>query len=426
MPDRVVVIGGGAAGLMAAGRAAECAARVLLVEKTGRLGQKLALSGGGHGNITHVSDVPSFLEHIYPRKDFLRPALRHFGPRDTLAFFERRGLPIVIEEDGRAFPASRNAHDVVAALRAWCLEGGVQFRFHSPVQEILVQNGAIYAVKTADGKAISASAVILATGGMSYPHTGSSGDGYRLASALGHTILPPRPGLVPLIVQEPWCTALQGVSLKGVVGWLEQEGKRLAKARGDVVLTHFGLSGPLALSLSLHLGDALEAGPITLGLDLIPSLTQEAFEAFLVRQATDAGRGRLANALHAFLPKSLVEALIAQCGLSPDLPLGQLKATARRHLVQRLKRCPLTIVSPLPLEQATITLGGVRLEEVDPHTMASRRVNGLYFAGELLAVWGDTGGYNLQIAWTTGYMAGEAAAGFATSQGIGERFGHRG
>ncbi len=416
MPDRVVVIGGGAAGLMAAGRAAERAARVLLVEKTGRLGQKLALSGGGHGNITHMSDVPSFLEHIDPRKDFLGPALRRFGPREVVAFFEKRGLPIAIEEDGRVFPASRNAHDVVAALRAWCLEGGVQFRFNSPVQEIIVRDGAVCAVKTADGKAISASAVVLAAGGMSYPHTGSSGDGYRLAGALGHTIVPPRPGLVPLVIQEAWCAALRGVSLKGVIGWMEQGGRRLAKAQGDIVFTHFGLSGPLALSLSLHLGEALEAGPVALWLDWVPSLTQEALEEFLMRRAAEAGQGRLANALQAFLPKSLAEALMAECGLAVDLTLGQLRAASRRRLVERLKRCPLTVVGTLPLEQATITLGGVALDEVDPHTMASRRVRGLYLAGELLAVWGDTGGYNLQIAWTTGYVAGEEAAGLVLSR----------
>lgn len=423
MPDRVVVVGGGAAGLMAAGRAAECAARVLLVEKTGRLGQKLALSGGGHGNITHLSDVPSFLGHIYPQKDFLRPALRRFSPQDAAAFFEARGVPLVVEEDGRAFPATRNAHQVVAALRAWCLEGGVQFRFHSPIQEVVVGDGAVCAVKTADGKTIFASAVVLATGGMSYPHTGSSGDGYRLAGTLGHTIVPPRPGLVPLILKDAWCTALKGVSLRGVAGWLERDGECLAKAQGDVVFTHFGLSGPLALSLSLHLGEGLAQRPVTLVLDLAPSYTERDLETYFLQRASEAGRNYVRNALQAFLPKSFAEIAIAQCNLAPDLPLSQLSAPARRRLVVYLKRCALTVVGTLPIEQATITLGGVALEEVDPHTMASRWVRGLYWAGEILAIWGDTGGYNLQIAWATGYVAGEAAARFARSPRAGERVG---
>lgn len=416
MPDRVVVIGGGAAGLMAAGRAAECAARVLLIEKNGRLGQKLALSGGGHGNITHLSDVPAFLEHIYPQRDFLKPALCRFSPRETLAFFETRGVPTLVEEDGRVFPASRNAHRVVAALRSWCLERGVQFRFHSPVQEVMVQNGAVCAVKTADGKAISAAAVVLATGGMSYPHTGSAGDGYRLAAALGHTIVPPRPGLVPLILEETWCQALKGVSLRGVVGWLERGGERLAKAQGDIVFTHFGLSGPLALSLSLHLGEGLAQGPVLLILDLVPAYTQQALEEYFMRRASEAGRAHLASALQTFLPRSVAEAVTAQCGLSPGLSLRQLSAAARRRLIGYLKHCTLTVVGTLPIEQATITLGGVSLEEVDAETMASRCVKGLYLAGEILAIWGDTGGYNLQIAWATGYVAGEEAARFAQSQ----------
>jgi len=428
MAERVIIIGGGAAGLMAAGRAAECGAAALLLEKTARLGQKLRLTGGGHGNITHTGDLRSFLAHLPRNGAWLRPALQRFSSHDLVSFLIAQGLATVADADGRVFPASRNAHDVVTTLRAWCLQHGVQFRFHSPVQEIAVQKGAVSGVMV-DGKAISAASIVLATGGLSYPQTGSSGDGYRLAQALGHTLTPLRPGLTPLVVQEEWCHALQGVTLPQANGWLEQGAKRLARGVGDLLFTHFGVSGPLALSLSLHLGEALAAGPVLLCLDLAPTHTRQSLEDHLRERAAMTGRMSVGAALRALpardgasqrMPHALSEALLARCGLAPDLPLSQLSATARREVAAWLKRCVLTIERTLPIEQATITLGGVPCGEVDPRTMASQRVAGLFLAGEVLDVSGDSGGYNLQMAFSTGHLAGESAARYARHQSLGK------
>lgn len=424
MAERVVVIGGGAAGLMAAGRAAECAVPVLMLEKTDRLGQKLRLTGGGHGNITHTGDLRSFLAHLAPNGEWMRPALRRFSSYDLVSLFAKRGLAAVAEADGRVFPASRNAHDVVTTLRAWCVENGVQFRFDSPAQEIRVHQGAVCGVSVG-GKAVSASSIVLATGGMSYPQTGSSGDGYRLAQALGHTVTPLRPGLTPLVVQDPWCHALQGVSLPNVTGWLEQGDRRLARATGDLLFTHFGVSGPLALVLSSHLGDALASGPVQLCLDLAPAHTRQSLEDDLRERAASTGRMNAGAALRyvapqrqappsseprVLMPRALSDAILAQCGVAPDLPMSQLSAAARRQLAAWLKRCAMTVAHTLPMEQATITLGGVSWSEVDPQTMGSRLVDGLFLAGEILDVSGDSGGYNLQIAFSSGYLAGESAA----------------
>lgn len=424
----VIVIGAGAAGLMAAGRAAACGAATLVLEKTARLGQKLRLTGGGHGNITHTGDLRSFLAHLPRNGEWLRPALQRFSSFDLVALLEAQGLATIADADGRIFPASRNAHDLVATLRAWCLQYRVQFRYESPVEEILLQRGAVSGVMVA-GKAISAASIVLATGGMSYPHTGSSGDGYRLAQALGHTVTPLRPGLAPLVVREPWCHALQGVTLPQARGWLEQGSKRLAKGVGDLLFTHFGVSGPLALSLSLHLGDALAAGPVLLCLDLAPTHTRQSLEDHLRERAAAVGRMGVGAALRALpprtgpaqrMPHALSEALLARCCLAPEVPLSQLSAAARRELAACLKRCPLTVEGALPIEQATITLGGVCCQEVDPRTMASQRVAGLFLAGEVLDVSGDSGGYNLQMAFSTGYLAGESAARYAREHSLGK------
>lgn len=406
--ERVIVVGGGAAGLMAAGRAAESGASVLLLEKTARLGQKLRLTGGGHGNLTHTGEIPAWMRHLGPQGRFLHQALARLGPQALVAFCHAHGLPTVTDEEGRVHPVSRNAHDIVRMLRAYCLDGGVQFRYESPVSALCIADGVICGVQVGD-LTLAARCVILATGGMSYPQTGSTGDGYALARATGHTVTPLRAGLTPLIGQAPWLAALQGVSLRGVAGWIEQGGVTLGRAQGDLLFTGIGASGPLALNLSLHLGDALTRGDVRLRLDLAPGQNAEALGEAWAQESRMRGRLRVVTLLQERMPKALAQVLAERCGLA-EAPLSQLSAPARRALAALTKCFDLPLSGAGPLERAMVTLGGVALGEVEPTTMASRLVRGLYFAGELLDVAGETGGYNLQIAFSTGYVAGDSAA----------------
>ncbi len=403
-----MVVGGGPAGLLAAGRAAELGATVLLLEKTARLGQKLRLTGGGHGNLTHTGEIPAWMRHLGPQGQFLRNALARFGPRELIAFCHAHGLPTVADDEGRVHPVSRNAHDIVRILRAYCLEGGVQFRYESPADALSVIDSAVCGVQVG-AVSLAARCVILATGGMSYPQTGSTGDGYGLARSVGHTVTPLRPGLAPLIGQAPWLAALQGVSLRGTTGWLEQGGAILGRAQGDLLFTGIGASGPLALNLSLHLGDALVRGPVSLCLDLAPDQKAEALGEAWAQEGRVNGRLRVTTLLQERMPKALAQVLAERCGLA-EVTLSQLAAPARRALLALTKRFDLPLSTTAPLERAMVTLGGIATHEIEPTTLASRLVRGLYFAGELIDVAGETGGYNLQIAFSTGYVAGESAA----------------
>ncbi len=410
MPDRVIVVGGGPAGMMAAGRAAECGADVLLIEKTPRLGNKLRLTGGGRGNVTHAGDARSIATHLGPNGGFGLAALQRFGPRELIAFLRERDVPIVIEPDGRVFPATRNAHTVLAALRAWCLEHKVTFRYRSPVSVVNVVEGGVMGV-TVDDLTIGASAIVLATGGVSYPTTGSTGDGYRMAESLGHRVIPPAPGLVPLVASDAWIPDLAGVGLADVVLTAVQRQRPLAVTRGDLLFTAYGLSGPAALDLSSSISRDFSRGAIQLKIDLLPEATPQQLDEDLTVAFQAAGRSHLAPLLQGKAPAAVIRVVERLACVRPDRRVAELGAKDRLRVVDVLKGLPVTLVATRPIQEAMVTLGGVATDEIDPHTMGSRLVRGLYLAGELIDIAGATGGYNLQAAFATGRLAGEAAAG---------------
>jgi predicted Rossmann fold flavoprotein len=405
----VIVVGGGAAGLVAAGRAAMLGARVLLLEKMGRVGIKLALTGKGRCNLTNGGDLQTFIDSYRHNGRFLYNVFSRFFNDDLISFFQRRGLPTVEERGRRVFPASNRAQDVVRVLRNFNDSHGVQMIFHAPVGEILQEAGRVVGAR-AGASIFRASGVILATGGASYPETGSSGDGYELARHLGHTIEPIKPALVPLETRESFVRDLQGLSLKKVKATLMNAGGRIEEEFGEMLFTHFGVSGPIILTLSGAAVDALARGPVELSIDFKPALSREKVEKRLVREFEVGGRRKIPNILANLLPKRMVGTFLQKAEISPEQRGGEIRVDSRRRLVHLLKDWRLTLRGPRPIEEAIITSGGIQVREIDPSTMESKIVQGLYFCGEVIDVDGKTGGYNLQAAFSTGWVAGEAAA----------------
>jgi predicted Rossmann fold flavoprotein len=409
LSDRVIVVGGGPAGLMAAGRAAETGAQVLLIEKTSRLGNKLRLTGGGRGNVTHAGDARSHAAHLGPNADLLLPALLHFGPLELIAFLRERDVPVVIEPDGRVFPATRNAHSVLAALRAWCLALNVTFRYRSPVGTIARNDDRVTGV-VIDRLTIGGGAVVLATGGMSYPDTGSTGDGYILAERLGHRVVPPAPGLVPLVAADTWVPSMAGVSVRDVVLMARQNQRVLGQIRGDLLFTSYGISGPAALDLSSAISRAFERGALLLQIDLVPDTAVDALDSELQRAFQATGRSSLGAILQGRAPAALIAVVCRLAGLEVARSVAELSAAQRRRIVHVLKSLDMHLVSTRPLQEGMVTLGGVATDEIDPQTMGSILVHGLYLAGEVIDIAGESGGYNLQAAFASGRLAGESAA----------------
>jgi predicted Rossmann fold flavoprotein len=414
---RVIVVGGGAAGLMAAGQSAELGAETLLLEKMDRPGRKLRIAGKGRCNLTNVAPVSEFIAHFGPHGRFLRQAFHQFFNSDLVAFFEERGIRTVTERGGRVFPASGQAQDVVDALVRWIRERGVTLRTRSPVERLLVEEGQVVGVQVSRNQVSGekpgfyADAVIVATGGASYPATGSTGDGYRLAQAGGHTIVPIRPALVPLETGGDIAPRLQGLSLRNVSVRVWVNGEKQAEAFGEMLFTHFGLSGPIILSLSKQVVDALRLGQrVTLSLDLKPALDEGKLDARLLRDLDAHGKQQFRTILKGLLPSKLIPVCIDLVNIPPHKVAHQITSEERQRLRTWLKDFRLEVTGYRPFTEAIITAGGVDTREVDPRTMASRLVEGLYFAGEVLDVDADTGGYNLQAAFSTGWMAGRSAA----------------
>jgi predicted Rossmann fold flavoprotein len=399
---RVIVIGGGAAGLMAAGQAAELGAETLLLEKMKRPGNKLRITGKGRCNLTNVTPLSEFIAH--------------FGPN--------LGVRTVTERGGRVFPASGRAQDVVDALVRWVDERGVTLRTRSPVKQLLVEGGRVVGVQVSRnqvfqkkpgfspaGQVYRADGVIVATGGVSYPATGSTGDGYRLAASVGHSIVPLRPALVPLETAGDVAPRLQGLSLRHVTVRVWVNGKKQAEAFGEMLFTHFGLSGPIILSLSGQVVDALRQGQgVVLAIDLKPALDERKLDARLLRDLDRHGKQQFRTLLEALLPRKLIPVCIDLTSISPYKVGHQITAQERKRLRTWLKDFHLEVTGYRPFAEAIITAGGVDTREIDPRTMASRLMEGLYFTGEVLDVDADTGGYNLQAAFSTGWLAGRAAA----------------
>lgn len=417
LSEQVVVIGGGAAGLMAAGQAAAAGAPVLLLERTARLGTKLRITGKGRCNLTNTAEMDDFLEHFRfpdPEGDahlYLRNAFARFFSPDLVAFFQDLGVETNVERGGRVFPSSNNAHQVAEALARFAREQGVEIRTLSRVEKLWLEDGGLRGVILQDGERIAAGAAIVATGGASYPKTGSTGDGYRLAEQAGHRVLPIRPALVPLVLAGTEPRAMAGLSLRNVEVRLLLDGQEVARDFGEMLFTHYGVSGPIILSLSGPAVQRLGRGRLQMSINLKPALGAEKLDARLRRDIDQFGKRSYRNLLKELLPLKMIDVFVARSGIPPSKPGHQISAEERLRVRELLHDFRLAIVGHRPLEEAIVTAGGVDTREVDPRTMASRLVQGLYFAGEVLNVQADTGGYNLQAAFSTGYVAGRAAAG---------------
>jgi predicted Rossmann fold flavoprotein len=408
--QRVVVVGGGAAGMTAACRAAALGAQVWLLEKTDRLGKKLRLSGKGRCNLTNVADLQTFIDHFGATGPFLYGAFSRFFSEDLREFFAKRGVPTVVERGGRVFPASGDAHQVAEALGAELRRLGVHVRLHTAVSALSVEQGCLSGVYTGAGEEIVAGAVIVAVGGASYPGTGSTGDGYRLAESVGHAVIPIRPALVPLVTAGDLAPRLQGLSLRNVEARLLLDGREIGREFGEVLFTHDGVSGPIVLTLSGRAVDVLGQGQLELSINLKPALSEEQLDQRLLRDLDRHGKRSFRAILKGLLPRKLVDPFATLVGISGDKPAHQITAEERARVRALLQDLRLVIVGHPPLAEAIITAGGVDTREVDPRTMESRLVGGLYFCGEVLDVQADTGGYNLQAAFSTGWLAGESAA----------------
>jgi predicted Rossmann fold flavoprotein len=400
---------------MAAGQAAATGAPVLLLERTKRLGTKLRITGKGRCNLTNTAQLDDFLAHFaFPDEDessylFLRNAFSRFFAADLVAFFQDLGVQTVEERGGRVFPASNDAHEIAEALVRFARTQGVQIRRESRVLELNTAGGRLTGATLDNGEQVRAGAAIIATGGASYPKTGSSGDGYLLAKQAGHTIVPVRPALVPLVVAGSDPRAMMGLSLRNIEVRLLHNGQECAREFGEMLFTHYGVSGPIILTLSGPAVQRLGTGQLEMSINLKPALSAERLDARLQRDLDRHGKRSYHNLLKGLLPRKMIDVFVTRTGIPPDKPSHQVTAAERQRIRELLLDFRLTIVGHRSLDEAIVTAGGVDTQEVDPRTMASRLVPGLYFAGEVLNVQADTGGYNLQAAFSTGYVAGQAA-----------------
>lgn len=405
----VLVIGGGAAGLMAAGTAAQYGADTCLLEKNEKCGKKLFITGKGRCNVTNAAPIADFMGQIPADGRFLYSAFSTFNNEDLCALLRQYGVETKTERGGRVFPVSDKSSDVIRALSdyASCCRS---IQYNAKVTSLIIKDGAAIGVTLSGGKTITARAVIVATGGLSYPQTGSDGDGYRFAEAAGHSIVTPRASLVPLETFETWPRDAMGLSLKNVeLSARDASGKVLYAENGEMLFTHFGISGPLVLSASAHLRD-YEHNRYHISIDLKPALTPEQLDARILRDFAEEANKDFVNSLDRLLPKKLIPVIVLLSGIAPRKKVNEITKEERQALVRLLKNLTLTVKRPRPIAEAIITAGGVSTKELVPKTMASKKIAGLYFAGEVIDLDAYTGGYNLQIAFSTGYLAGKSAA----------------
>ena len=410
--NRVIVIGAGAAGLMAAISAAETGAKVSLLEKMPSPGRKILVTGKGRCNFTNRCELADFPKYFPNNGLFLYSALRTFDNQDVIDFFASRGVQSKVERGGRLFPVSDKAADIVAALVKAAAGAGVQILTGRTVQSVKTYNdrvtGVVYGTEM-----VSADAVVLATGGLSYPGTGSTGDGYRMAKEMGHTVTPLAPALVPLETVENWVRELQGLSLKNVEATVRINKRKVDSEFGEMMFTHFGLSGPIILSLSQAVSKALKQSPrpeIVVDINLKPALTAETLDKRLQRDFAAFVRKQFKNSLGDLLPAKMIPVIIQQSGILPEKPVHQITREERLRLVTLFQNLRCTIRGTRPVAEAVVTAGGVEVKEIQPKTMESKLVRGLFFAGEIMDVDGYTGGFNLQAAFSTGFVAGRSAA----------------
>lgn len=401
----VIVVGGGPSGMITAVEAARRGQKVTLLERNEKLGKKLYITGKGRCNLTNASDREQLIANTVRNGKFLYSVFSNFGSRDLMEYVESLNVPLVEERGNRVFPASGKASDVTRAFHNELHRLGVRIILNSRVSEILCQDGAISAVKAMDGRVFPCRSVVLATGGLSYPSTGSTGDGYRLAGALGHTVNNPKSSLVPIEVQETWAAELQGLSLKNVKLTATQQNRKVCSEVGEMLFTHFGISGPLVLTASSLL-DADGLGESSLSLDMKPGLSAEQLDARILRDFQANPNRSLKNSLFELLPGRLCPIVISLAGLDGEVPLNQITKEQRERLAAVIKDIKMKPKSLRPIDEAVITRGGISCSEVNPKTMESRLISGLFFCGELLDVDALTGGFNLQIAFSTGFAAG--------------------
>ncbi len=425
---KVIVIGGGAAGMMAAIRAAERGHSVLLLEKNEKLGKKIYITGKGRCNLTNACDTEELFQNVLRNPKFLYSAFYTFSNWQTITFFEEHGLRTKTERGERVFPVSDHSSDVIRVLKETLERLGVEVRLHNAVAEILTETEApenfrplsrpevseasgiprVTGVRLAGGRILAGDSVILATGGCSYQATGSTGDGYRFAEALGHKIMTPRPSLVPFETKEDWIRELQGLSLRNVTVTIKKENKQLYQAFGEMLFTHFGVSGPLIISASSILNDYAKSFPLSMEIDLKPALTEEQLDRRILREFEENPNKAFKNAVQKLFPTKLIPVMVTLGRISGEKRVHEITREERISFVRLIKNLPLTLTAFRDFKEAIITRGGVSVKEVNPSTMESRLVKGLYFAGEVLDLDALTGGFNLQIAWSTGYLAGDS------------------
>lgn len=411
MKNKVIIVGAGAAGLMAAVSACKNGADTVLIERNERVGRKIMITGKGRCNVTNnCTLVNDLIANVPTNGRFLYSAFTRFMPIDTMEFFENEGVELKVERGNRVFPISDKASDIVDALNSATQRLGVQ-RIHDRVTRLICENGAVSGVELKSGEQICGDKVIICTGGKSYSATGSSGDGYILAQSVGHTVIEPKPSLVPLVAHEGWCSEAQGLSLRNVeiTVYDSENYKEVYREFGEMLFTHFGVSGPLILSASTHMRD-LGKKKYEIYIDLKPALTFEQLDKRVQSDFLEFANKNFINSLGKLLPQKLIPVIAKLSGIKPTTKTNQITKEMRHKLVNLLKGLKVTAIDFRPIDEAIVTSGGVKVNEIDPKTMESKLVNGLYFAGELIDVDAYTGGFNLQIAFSTGHLAGESAA----------------
>ncbi len=405
----VIVVGAGPAGLLAAGRAAELGAKVLILEKMGTVGRKLLITGKGRCNVTNSAPISEFISHVFPNGRFLKNAFSQYFSENILELLERYKVELTLERGGRYFPTSQKAKDILDALMKWMSDLGVEIQCDSRVEKLLVDDGLIRGVRV-NGEAFLAPKVILATGGKSYPATGATGDGYELARQVGHKIEKPIPALVPVETKGGVAQKLQGLNLRNVNAVVWVDDKKAGEAFGEMLFTHFGLSGPIILTLSRIMVKALQAGQkVEVTVDLKPALDEQKLDKRLQRDLNEHGKKQLVNIFRNWLPASMVPVFIEELGLDAQKECHQVSGKERRQIRNMMKNMRFEVSHNRSFKEAIITAGGVVTKEITPKSMESKIVPGLYFAGEILDLDAETGGYNLQIAYSTGWVAGNSS-----------------
>jgi len=408
MPD-VIVIGGGAAGMMAAISAAEEGKDVLIIEKNKMVGRKVLITGKGRCNVTNIASSDEMMQFVPKNSRFLFSAFKKFDNRRLMEMIEQEGIPLKVERGGRVFPESDKASDIVLALKKRLAKNRARVLICDGVTEILTENGCVKGVKTEKGRTVLSDKIILCTGGKSYPGTGSDGFGYELAKSAGHTVTEIKPALIPLETNEAWVSELQGLSLKNISLTLRKNEKKVYEDFGEMLFTHFGVSGPVVLSSSCHIDDIRNCN-YKIEIDLKPALDEQQLDSRILRDFGENANKNFENALGGLYPQKLIPVIIKLSEIEPGKKVNSVTKEERKRLVNITKALTVTIKAFRPIAEAIVTDGGVNVKEINPSTMESKIAKGLYFAGEIIDVAAYTGGFNLQIAFSTGYLAGKSAA----------------